>query len=128
MRMGRWFVLLAALWLGAPSARAQTPEACNAPVFLIVLVDGFDRQRAAPYAQALRSTGVVAAHGGRYRAAGEPLAVLEGEWPADRAFVVEEYPCAERALAMWNSATYQEQVKPKRAGTGRYSVILMKAR
>lgn len=131
MTAARWLALLAlavAPWLGAPSVSAQPQETCNAPVYLVVLVEGFDRERAAPYAQALRSTGIVAAHGGRYRAAGAPLAVLEGDWPADRAFVVEEYPCAERALAMWNSPTYQDQVKPARAGTGRYSVILMRAR
>ncbi|MEM7728765.1 MAG: DUF1330 domain-containing protein [Pseudomonadota bacterium] len=100
---------------------------CTSPVVLVILVENFDRESAAPYAEALRETNVVADHGGRYLSVGRPLHVLEGVWPDARAFVLETYPCEAAALQMWRSETYQTRVKPFRQGTGDYTVALFDA-
>ena len=54
------------------------------------------------------------------------MMMLEGEWPADRGFVVERYPCLDALKAMWFSDEYQKKIKPLRANSGNYTVAVFK--
>jgi len=134
--------LIAALGLVAaetpsatPGQTAMTPEAaptqmtgegatCDKPVYLVILVDQFDRAKSKAYGEAMRSSGIVRRNQGSYRISGAPAQVLEGQWPSDRAFVVEHYPCRAAFERMWNSPEYQEKIKPLRADTGIYTIVL----
>lgn len=107
---------------------AASPESCNEPVILIVWVDGFDRAKSKAYGDGLRSTKIVPRHGGRYIAVSPPVEVLEGAWPAERAVVVEQYPCQQAFREMWFSREYEDKLKPLRAGTGDYKIALFKLR
>jgi uncharacterized protein (DUF1330 family) len=108
----------------APAAPAQT---CKDPVYLVVWIEHLDRTKSKGYGEALRSSGIVARHGGEYQAVGPPALVLEGEWPADRGFVVERYPCMAELQRMWYSDEYQKRLKPLRAGSGEYTVAVFNA-
>lgn len=102
-------------------------EACDDPVYLVVWIDHLDRTKSAPYGAGLRQTRIVPRHGGEYLAVSPPLKVLEGDWPADRAVVVERYPCQAAIERMWYSDEYQNELKPLRAGSGTYDVAVFKA-
>ena len=107
---------------------AASPVSCNDPVLLVVWIEHLDRSKSKPYGDGLRSTKIVPRHGGRYLAVSPPMQVLEGKWPADRGFVVEQYPCEQAFREMWFSNEYQEKLKPLRAGSGDYTVALFKQR
>jgi hypothetical protein len=67
------------LWAAGMAAGARTPAAgaaevkCDQPVYLMVWVEKFDRKKSVPYAEGLRSSGIVARNGGTYRTAGAPI-------------------------------------------------------
>jgi uncharacterized protein (DUF1330 family) len=103
------------------------PE-CNKPVMLVVWIDHLDRAKSGPYGVALRSSKIVQRHGGEYKAVSPPLRVLEGEWPADRGFVVERYPCLKAFEAFWYSDEYQQRIKPLREDSGQYTIALFEER
>lgn len=115
-----------AIALALSSAAAEAP-ACDKPVYLVISVDRFDRVKARPYAEAMRASGIVKRNEGSYRISGRPAQVLEGDWPQDRGFVIEHYPCRAAFDRMWLSAEYQEKLKPLRAGTGDYTIALFDA-
>ena len=100
------------------------PATCAKPVYLVVTIDHLDRTHTKAYGEALRASGIVKRNGGSYTMLGPPALVLEGEWPADRAFVVEEYPCMAAFRAMWFSDEYQKRIKPLRANSGAYTIAL----
>ena len=109
----------------APATAALAAEArCDRPVFLVVSVDHLDRTKSKAYAEGLRDSGIVRRNGGRYRVAGAPLLTLEGSWPQDRGFVIEEYPCLAAFKSMWYSYEYQNKLKPLRANSGDYTITL----
>lgn len=112
--------------LALAAATSPPAPACDAPVYLVVTIDHLDRTRTAAYGAALRSSGIVRRHGGEYKAVGPPDLMLEGEWPADRAFLIEEYPCMERLRAMWFSDEYQKRIKPLREGSGTYTIAVFR--
>jgi uncharacterized protein (DUF1330 family) len=120
--------MLISLMLAASSAaQAPSSEVCKDPVYLVVSIEHLDRTKSKAYGEALRSSGIVARNGGEYQAVGPPALVLEGEWPADRGFVVERYPCMAALQRMWYSDEYQKKLKPLRAGSGEYTVAVFNA-
>lgn len=118
--------LTAAVPASVPLEGAAASSTCDDPVLLVVWIDHLDRSKSKLYGEGLRSTKIVARHGGRYLAVSPPALLLEGEWPADRGFVVEEYPCEQAFREMWFSAEYQSKLKPLRANSGEYTVALFK--
>jgi uncharacterized protein (DUF1330 family) len=92
------------------------------PTYLVVTATVTDPARMAAYAKALADSGLYAAHGGAYVLIGRPVADLEN-WDG-RSVVVARFPSREAAEAFWNSDTYQERVKPLRAGAGAFHVAL----
>jgi len=60
---------------------------------------------------------LIAAHGGRFRACGVGLEVLEGDKDSRR-LVVFEFPSMEALRGFWNSAEYAE-LKGMRVGAAR---------
>ncbi len=106
----------------------EMPANCTRPVMLVVWIDHLDRSKSAAYGEALRRTKIVRRHSGQYKAVSPPLKVLEGEWPADRGFVVERYPCLEMFEKFWYSDEYQKEIRPLREGSGAYTVALFEER
>jgi uncharacterized protein (DUF1330 family) len=125
-------MLAAALGLPAACAAQSTaapapaPVTCDKPVYLVVTIDKLDRSKTKAYGEGLRASGIVRRHGGEYKAVGPPDLMLEGEWPADRGYVIEEYPCMEQLRAMWFSDEYQKKLKPLREGSGTYTVAVFR--
>jgi uncharacterized protein (DUF1330 family) len=130
--MRLWIAALAgalpAIAPAQPAAQAQAvaPATCDKPVYLVVTIDKLDRSKTKAYGEGLRASGIVRRHGGQYKAVGPPDLMLEGEWPADRGYVIEEYPCMEQLRAMWFSDEYQKKLKPLRAGSGTYTVAVFR--
>lgn len=118
----------------APAAKPPAVAAmdfgadCNKPVMLVVWIDHLDRARSGPYGEALRQSQIVRRHGGEYKAVSPPMRVIEGEWPSDRGFVVERYPCLEAFETFWYSDEYQRRIKPLREGSGQYTIALFEER
>jgi len=112
----------------APMAAMDFGPGCNKPVMLVVWIEHLDRAKSGKYGDALRSSQIVRRHGGEYKAVSPPLRVLEGEWPADRGFVIERYPCLAAFEAFWYSDEYQKRIKPLREGSGEYNVMLFEER
>ena len=102
--------------------------ACNKPVLLVVWIEALDRSKSGAYGKALRESKLVPSHGGTYQAVSPPAELIEGEWPADRGFVVERYPCRAAFERFWTSDEYQKKVKPLREGSGKYTVALFDER
>jgi|GEM_PF-4850101 len=116
--------------LAADTARGATTAptvACDKPVYLVVWIENLDRSKSRAYGEALRASKIVSRHGGEYKAVGPPVVMLEGNWPADRGFVVEQYPCLEAIKTMWYSQEYQKKLVPLRAGSGDYTVAVFDA-
>lgn len=102
--------------------------ACNKPVLLVVWIEALDRSKSGAYGKALRESKLVPSHGGTYQAVSPPAELIEGEWPVDRGFVVERYPCRAAFERFWTSEEYQQKVKPLREGSGKYTVALFDER
>ncbi|MEO0412842.1 MAG: DUF1330 domain-containing protein [Pseudomonadota bacterium] len=99
-------------------------QPCERPVYLVVSIENLNRKKSAAYGKALRASKIVSRHGGEYLAVSPPTLLLEGEWPDDRGFVIERYPCKLALETMWNSDEYQNNIKPLRDGSGIYTVAL----
>jgi uncharacterized protein (DUF1330 family) len=114
-----------------PAPQVEGPAAsasCNKPVILVVLIEHLDRSKSKAYGENLRSFQVVPRNGGQYIPVSPPLRVLEGQWPADRGFVSERYPCLAAFEAMWYSDQYQKKLVPLRDGSGHYTTALFRER
>ncbi len=111
-----------------PMAALDFGPGCDKPVLLVVWVEHLDRAKSGQYAEALRSSQIVRRHGGEYKAVSPALRTLEGDWPQDRAFVVERYPCLAAFEAFWYSDEYQKRIKPLREGSGEYTIALFEER
>lgn len=64
--------------------------------------------------------------GGHYLLTGQNTQVLEGQWQDGGGAVISEWQDRAAALRFWNSPEYA-QVKPLRAGTGVFQVVLVDA-
>ena len=106
---------------------AAAPETCNVPVYLMVWIEHLDRSKSAAYGRALRATQIVRRNGGEYLMVSPPTLLVEGDWPEDRGFVVERYPCRAAFENMWFSDQYQHELIPLRDGSGEYTVALFEA-
>ena len=82
------------------------------PAYVIVQVEVTDWEKFQDYLK--ESPGVIAAHGGRYRARGGETVVLEGEDQGKR-IVLIEFPSLRKAQDWYNSPEYRE-VKQLREG------------
>lgn len=94
------------------------------PHFLFVHGDTEDPAKMRAYAQALAGSALYPRHEGRYVAFGKPAALLEGAWPESRNLVLARFPSRAQAERFWHSEAYQAEVKPLRAGAGRFDVGL----
>lgn len=94
------------------------------PVFLVVIGEITDPDRMNAYREALAASLLYEQHEGYYAAVGKPAEMLEEEWPAHQGLVLARFPTADHARAFWNSDRYQNEIKPLRAGAGRFTVAL----
>lgn len=107
-----------------PVDAVPIPAGCVKPVYLMVWIENLDRTRTAAYGAALRSSRIVARHGGEYLMVSPPGLLFEGEWPEDRGFVVERYPCRAMLETMWYSDEYQNELVPLRENSGDYTIAV----
>ena len=120
-------MLIAALAALAQGAALEGPAAdpsCDDPVYLVVWIENLDRSKSGAYAAALRESGLVRRNGGEYLMVSPPNLMLEGDWPEERGFVVERYPCRAAFENFWFSDTYQNELIPLREGSGDYTIAL----
>ncbi len=85
-----------------------------------------DRARLRAYAEALRASGLYPRLLGYYLIAPNPVAVFEGEIPAEASTLIVRFPCLAAARAFWFSRAYQEKVRPARRNpsAGRFTVTV----
>ncbi|MEG1680212.1 MAG: DUF1330 domain-containing protein [Stenotrophomonas sp.] len=88
--------------------------------YLIIEAHITDPQGFGAYARA--TPDVAARYGGRYLVMGGVQQSLEGEHAPART-VISQWPDRAAALAFWHSADYAA-IKPLRAGTGNFRVLL----
>lgn len=93
------------------------------PAYLLVTAKVSDRTKLTAYTKALADSGLYAQHGGRYLFVGPPALPLEN-WPGGQSVVLALFPSRAAAEAFWNSATYQDDIKPLREGAGEFSVAI----
>ncbi len=93
------------------------------PAYLLVTAKVSDRARMAAYTRALADSGLYARHGGRYLFVGPPASAVEN-WPAGQSGVLAVFPTRAAAEAFWNSAAYQDDIKPLRDGAGEFNVAI----
>ena len=94
------------------------------PVFMVVIGEITDPQKMKAYSAALAESLLYEQHQGYYAAVGKPVEMFEEEWPSHQGLVLARFPSAEHARAFWNSDKYQNEIKPLRAGAGRFTVGL----
>jgi uncharacterized protein (DUF1330 family) len=96
------------------------------PVIMMVRGELEDRAQLRRYAEALQESGLYPKLGGYYLNAPVPLAVFEGEVPANESTLLVRFPCLAHARAFWFSRAYQEQVRPVRLqpSAGRFTVMV----
>ncbi len=106
---------------------ADHPKPGSQPVYLLVMVDDFNRSAFKPYQDALRTTGIITKNGGEYLAVGAPAQLLEGDWPKSRSFVLEKFPSMADFKNFWFSDEYQKKIKPLRDNTGKYTIAVFES-
>lgn len=94
----------------------------DGPVLMLVIGQIEDRDRMAAYQGALMESGLYPEHEGHYVVVGRPVDMFEGEWPDNQGMVIAKFPSLAHARAFWNSDTYQNRIKPLRAGAGTFNV------
>lgn len=94
------------------------------PVYMLVLADLEDREPMADYARAMQEHQLYEKTEGYYTALGRPVEVFEGEWADHQSMVLARFPSLEHARRFWHSPEYQHQVKPLRAGAGKFRVAV----
>lgn len=94
------------------------------PVFMVVIGEITDREKMKAYSEALAESLLYEQHQGYYAAIGRPVEMLEEEWPSNQGLVLARFPSREHARRFWNSGKYQKEIKPLRAGAGRFTVGL----
>ena len=99
--------------LTAPRATAPLDDTCDEPVLLVAAGPVRDPARIEAYARAVAASGLYQQLGGYELTAPRAVDQLEGTAPA-AAFVIR-FPCRANALAFWNSAAYQSQLKGLRS-------------
>ena len=97
--------------LATGRAAAPLEDTCDEPVLLIASGPVRDAARMAAYAKAVQASGLYQQLGGYELASAQPLDVLEGNPSNGFVTTVVRFPCRANAVAFWNSATYQEQLK-----------------
>lgn len=126
----RLLALVSMTMVGLPAAALQkqaSPD-CDAetPVLMVVSGETLDRERMIAYAKAIADSGIYGETLGYYLNAPRPLAVYEGDVPANHATLIVRFPSQCAAEAFWFSDLYQQQIKPLRLNpsAGDYSVTL----
>ena len=90
------------------------------PAYMVVQATVTKPEQFSEYAQ--RMPALVEKHGGRYRALGGEVEILEGDW-GYQALVISEWPSMQAARAFWDSDDYAE-LKKVRAGALDVTVLL----
>lgn len=95
------------------------------PAYMLVIGRIEDGQKMAQYQAALTASGLYPRNEGGYLVRGRPIEMFEGEWPGNQAVVIAKFASADHARNFWHSDTYQNEIKPLRAGAGDFTVALL---
>ena len=91
------------------------------PAYVIAEIEVHDQKRYEEYKRQAPAT--IAAHGGRYRARGGEVELLEGSRPAARS-VILEFPDAAAARRWWSSEEYM-RIRGIREQSARSRILLL---
>ena len=97
------------------------------PVYMLVIGQINDGQKMGAYQAALTASELYPKNNGGYQVRGRPIEMFEGEWPGNQAVVIAKFASADDARNFWHSDTYQNEIKPLRAGAGSFTVALFEA-
>lgn len=102
---------------------ATAPAPLDAPCYMVVVchLEGFS-DAVMEYSRKVAEC--VPRYGGEYLMRGGPESVLEGEWSPRARLVVSRWPSRAALDRFWGSDEYQRSIKPLRAGTGLYDVMV----
>lgn len=119
-------LLLLMLAVPAPEAAPESPQACDTPVVMVVAGPTHDRARMAAYGKAIADSKLYEKLGGYYINVPRPLASFEGDPPPGYTVLMVRFPCLANAQAFWNSAEYQNNIRPLRLNpsAGDYTVTV----
>lgn len=97
------------------AAAAPAPAICEGgPVLMVVAGPTHDRARMIAYGKAIADSGLYQKLGGYYVNVPRTSATFEGTPPPGHTTLIVRFPCLANARAFWNSAEYQNQIKPLR--------------
>jgi uncharacterized protein (DUF1330 family) len=105
-----------------PDSMLRLPTPCAAPVYLMAVNSMVDEARYAVYRDAMMHTDYVQQLGSTTYFYGEPAAKLP-TWPANLAASMTHWPCTEAFKRFYFDTTYQQQIKPLRAGAIDYRIL-----
>ncbi len=109
---------------GAPAAEQDfVPDACSDPFLVVGMTKVTDPEAYGRYSNAIRSTNMPRRAGYKLLFGGQPVEVLEGDWPGDYATMVSVYPCREAWENFYLGDEYVNNVKPLRDGAGDFLIM-----
>jgi uncharacterized protein (DUF1330 family) len=105
---------------------SEMPDCEGPPVIMMIRGEIEDRAQLRRYAVALQESGLYPRLSGYYLVAPAPVAVFEGEVPAEESVLLVRFPCLAHARAFWYSRAYQDKVRRARLApsAGRFTVTV----
>jgi uncharacterized protein (DUF1330 family) len=105
-----------------PETMRRLPPGCVTPAFFMAVNTTLDEDKYAGYRKAMRETDYVQRLGSTTLFTGQPVATLAG-WPPSTAASMTRWPCSEAFHLFYFDKTYEETIKPLRAGAIDYRIL-----
>lgn len=99
------------------------PASCASPYLVAILSKVTDTDAYGQYTAALQESGLARRAGFQYLLGGQPLEVLEGDWPSDYNTMISVYPCKAAWEGFYKNAFYESDIKPLRKGAGDFIIV-----
>lgn len=108
-----------------PAAENQdlVPAACNSPYLVITMSKVTDTDAYGQYTAAIRETNLARRAGLGILMSGQPLEVLEGDWPSAYNTMVMTFPCKGAWEAFYAGEPYQSEILPLRKDAGDFIIV-----
>lgn len=107
-----------------PPAETQdlVPASCSSPYLVITLSKVSDTDAYGQYTAAIQKTGIARRAGLGIMLSGQPLEVLEGDWPSEYNTMVMTFPCKGAWEAFYAGEPYQSEILPLRKDAGDFII------
>lgn len=108
-----------------PPAKNQdlVPASCTNPFLVITLSKVTDTDAYGQYTAAIRETNLARRAGLGILLSGQPLEVLEGDWPSAYNTMVMTFPCKGAWEAFYAGEPYQSEIMPLRKDAGDFIIV-----